>query len=479
MDELIKANMSQPDTAVTDVDPKIIELADKITKSTTLEELKTNIKNAIDGGFSRSTFLIEKAKSRNLELQNQLTRESVINTQTVQETEPKTNFNSSQSEKSATEAEIQTTDIIEKTETMSSEDLSEAKKEITSSETSNEITTEIAVTDALDNENSTEESTETSETEDRPNEREFTENEKKDEDEAIFTSPSKNDEEKEVNNLTNSILDNNDTPAATKDELTDVTQKLAVENEDLKDNPEKSQTNDNKEINTITSQENSNEAIDFTYIQELPKDLSGVDLNDLVFQFNELMGELVVLAAEAKILNDDQRDKGLEIGQKAKEMWEEINKRRESVKPAEIKRESTHILKLIDAQLHKILPDEKKNSKTLSTKSQNNQLIIGEDVIKDSIDTYVASLLKEQGVGEDVPEDIKKRMKTDIEERLNNFLIGRVMESLGKEQLEEMDELIKENDQQKVWDYIKKAVPNFEEFSVGVLIDFRKHYLGI
>lgn len=94
------------------------------------------------------------------------------------------------------------------------------------------------------------------------------------------------------------------------------------------------------------------------------------------------------------------------------------------------------------------------------------------------LNEYVESLMAERGISDDVPQEVRERMKKDVLERLNNFFISRVIESVPAEKIDEIDKIIQAGDSEKTWQYIHSNVPNFDKLSFDVLADFRSKYLA-
>lgn len=95
------------------------------------------------------------------------------------------------------------------------------------------------------------------------------------------------------------------------------------------------------------------------------------------------------------------------------------------------------------------------------------------------LDEFASTLLTERGISDEVPEKVRDRMKKDILERLNNFLISRCLEKLSEEKINELGEMTNKEDGKKVWEYVRSNIEDFDKFSMEVLADFRSKYLGL
>jgi hypothetical protein len=98
---------------------------------------------------------------------------------------------------------------------------------------------------------------------------------------------------------------------------------------------------------------------------------------------------------------------------------------------------------------------------------------------QEDIETYLDSLLAEKGFSEDLPEEVKKQLKQDLAERLNNYLISKIVDVFPADKLEDLEAKAKEGKEQEFWQYIKENVPNFDSLTFDLFVEFRKKYLGI
>jgi len=101
------------------------------------------------------------------------------------------------------------------------------------------------------------------------------------------------------------------------------------------------------------------------------------------------------------------------------------------------------------------------------------------DKQEELLNEYAEALLLERGVSDDLPDEVLGQMRKDILERLNNFFIARVLETLPADKIDELDKMIQEKESDEVWKYIHSNLEDFDKFSMEVLADFRNKYLGL
>lgn len=94
------------------------------------------------------------------------------------------------------------------------------------------------------------------------------------------------------------------------------------------------------------------------------------------------------------------------------------------------------------------------------------------------IPSYVRWVMDQRAELKDTPEDIKKEMRIQLEDRLETLVNSALLAELPPDQLEHFDSLLAHGTEQQVQDFIDQNVPNKEEVVARVLVGFRNEYVG-
>jgi hypothetical protein len=97
-------------------------------------------------------------------------------------------------------------------------------------------------------------------------------------------------------------------------------------------------------------------------------------------------------------------------------------------------------------------------------------------MMNENIDEYLNLLMEERGLGDNIPKDVRGRMKEDLSLRLNNFILAKALEVMPEEKIKELGAQA-DKSPEELMELFKNSIPNFQEFSVGVLLEFRQKYL--
>lgn len=96
-----------------------------------------------------------------------------------------------------------------------------------------------------------------------------------------------------------------------------------------------------------------------------------------------------------------------------------------------------------------------------------------------TLEDYVDRLIEEKGFP-DLTEAVRAQIKSDLLTRLNDTINAKVIAALSDEDLVGFEKLIDGNaPQEEVQKYIEAKIPDSTTFLAGVLLEFRKNYLGI
>jgi len=96
--------------------------------------------------------------------------------------------------------------------------------------------------------------------------------------------------------------------------------------------------------------------------------------------------------------------------------------------------------------------------------------------MNENIDEYLNLLMEERGLSDNIPKDVRARMKEDLSLRLNNFILAKALEVMPEEKIKELGAQA-DKSPEELMELFKNSIPNFQEFSVGVLLEFRQKYL--
>lgn len=96
-----------------------------------------------------------------------------------------------------------------------------------------------------------------------------------------------------------------------------------------------------------------------------------------------------------------------------------------------------------------------------------------------TLDQYIDRLIEEKGFPDLTPE-VRAQIKSDLTTRLNDTINAKVIAALSDEDLTGFEKLIDADaPQEDVQKYIETKIPDSTSFLAGVLLEFRKNYLGI
>lgn len=96
------------------------------------------------------------------------------------------------------------------------------------------------------------------------------------------------------------------------------------------------------------------------------------------------------------------------------------------------------------------------------------------------MDDYVEQLLKERGVPEDMPEDVREQLANDLKERAVDFLNRYLIDAMSDQDVAKFQELL-DNDPENaeaVQSFISEHVPDKEKVAAQALYEFKVLYLG-
>ncbi len=93
------------------------------------------------------------------------------------------------------------------------------------------------------------------------------------------------------------------------------------------------------------------------------------------------------------------------------------------------------------------------------------------------INDYLELLMEERGLSQKLPAEMRDQMKSDLEERLNNFFIAKSLEALTEDKLDEISKM-SESSPEEISNFFKNNISNYPQFTANLLVEFRQKYLG-
>jgi uncharacterized membrane protein YheB (UPF0754 family) len=97
-----------------------------------------------------------------------------------------------------------------------------------------------------------------------------------------------------------------------------------------------------------------------------------------------------------------------------------------------------------------------------------------------SLGKFVDRLIEEKKFPQNLNKEFLEKIKKELLEMLNKTINAKILAQLTPEQLKEFKKMLEEKESsEKTQVYAKSKIPNFEVFLAGILLDFRKKYLGL
>ncbi|NMB56354.1 hypothetical protein GYA19_00235 [Candidatus Beckwithbacteria bacterium] len=99
--------------------------------------------------------------------------------------------------------------------------------------------------------------------------------------------------------------------------------------------------------------------------------------------------------------------------------------------------------------------------------------------ISPAINEFLDKIIDEKKYENLLPE-VRDQIKTDLQDRVNQYLNARLINKLDDKQVEELQELLKQKSEvEEVNKFFEDRIPNLKEVIAASLLDFRKIYLGL
>ncbi len=97
---------------------------------------------------------------------------------------------------------------------------------------------------------------------------------------------------------------------------------------------------------------------------------------------------------------------------------------------------------------------------------------------ENNLKTFINSLLDKRGYAEALPE-VREELYRDLLERINQFVLAKVIASLSEEELTEFEKLLDDKKELvEFQQFAQKHIPDYTTFLASVLLEFQDIYLG-
>jgi hypothetical protein len=74
--------------------------------------------------------------------------------------------------------------------------------------------------------------------------------------------------------------------------------------------------------------------------------------------------------------------------------------------------------------------------------------------------------------------ETKEELKRDVYRRLDEFIMGRIIEAFSDTDVLEFERLLQQGrSQEELWGFARSHIPNFDAINIQALTDFRDAYL--
>lgn len=96
------------------------------------------------------------------------------------------------------------------------------------------------------------------------------------------------------------------------------------------------------------------------------------------------------------------------------------------------------------------------------------------------MEEYIQSLLREQGVPDDLDPEIREELALQLNTRAVNLVNQRLLDAMSDEAIDEFNTMMEDEsvDQARVQAFVAEHVPNREQVTTAALTEFRQLYLG-
>lgn len=94
------------------------------------------------------------------------------------------------------------------------------------------------------------------------------------------------------------------------------------------------------------------------------------------------------------------------------------------------------------------------------------------------ISSFVAWVIDQHPESSTIPPDEKAIIQKDFEDKLDRMVNTALLAEMPPEKLEQFNQLLDQDSEEQIQQFVEQAVPHHQDVVMGVLTDFAKMYLG-
>ena len=94
------------------------------------------------------------------------------------------------------------------------------------------------------------------------------------------------------------------------------------------------------------------------------------------------------------------------------------------------------------------------------------------------LEQFIDHLIEEKGFS-GVDSSVLKEIKNDLNDQLEDHINAAILEHMPSDKLPQFEAKLDSGSAEEIQTFCKKAIPNLDEVTAGVLLKFRQTYLGI
>jgi ATP phosphoribosyltransferase len=94
-----------------------------------------------------------------------------------------------------------------------------------------------------------------------------------------------------------------------------------------------------------------------------------------------------------------------------------------------------------------------------------------------NIQDFVKELIKSKNL-ENLDAEVVEQMEADLTKRLEDRINAMIMQNIQESDLEEFNNVLDQKEESKTLEFIQSKIPNLEEKTAAILLEFKNIYLG-
>jgi Arc/MetJ-type ribon-helix-helix transcriptional regulator len=92
--------------------------------------------------------------------------------------------------------------------------------------------------------------------------------------------------------------------------------------------------------------------------------------------------------------------------------------------------------------------------------------------------SFIDILIDQRGYA-DASDDVREQLRSDLKQRLDEFVMTKTVSAFSKEELQEFERLFEENKPiSELTEFVVEHIPDYHSFMTGTLVSFRDAYLS-